>query len=275
MNSQDLQTPDRTNNRRCSGYCTADSYQIKPLLESFKKDFGCQEIDDVIHVQFHGGGADAFIFPYGAAVFWGVSEEEEQYLLDKLQEFEQRPLDQIEEDEFEFVYGETHRFHRDIITLTSNDVLPKLAISHGIAQSIKLSAFESSIQRTINKTKHIPEDLARRGKISLRRKEISQMMGKLFLERSSVNLHFDLLDAPGFFWEHDTWEPMYQLSRNYLEIPSRIDVLNTRLNVVHDLFEILGNELNHQHSSALEWTIIWLIAIEIVIVLIHDIFKFL
>ena len=273
--SQDLHRPEHSNSRRCSGYCTAESYQAFPLLKELQKVFECQEFDDVIHARFHDDSSDIFIFPYGAVVLWGISEEEELRILNKLQDFENTSLGQIEEDEFDYVYGNEHRFHNDVITLTSSDPLPKLAISHGIAQSMKLSAFERTIQQTIKNTKHIPENLAKKGKISLRRKEISQMMGKLFLEKSSVNLHFDLLGAPGFFWEHDTWEPMYQLSRSYLNIPSRIEVLNTRLNVVHDLFEILGNELNHQHSSALEWTIIWLITIEIVILLVHDIFKFL
>ncbi|MFT4554519.1 MAG: putative Rmd1/YagE family protein [Chlamydiales bacterium] len=275
MMYQDPQNANHPSNRRCSGYCTADSYHFPSLLQKFQKVLDCQKIDDIIHVRFPDESSDAFIFPYGAVVFWGAAEKEERHFLDRLQEFENRPLSQIEEDEFNFVYGDTQRFHRDIITLTSTDVLTKLSLSHGIAQSVKLSSFESSVQQTINNTKHIPEDLARKGKISLRRKAISQMMGKLFLEKSSVNLHCDLLDAPDFFWENDAWEPVYQMSRNYLNIPTRIDVLNTRLNVVHDLFEILGNELNHQHSSALEWTIIWLIVIEIVIVLIHDLFNYL
>jgi uncharacterized Rmd1/YagE family protein len=38
---------------------------------------------------------------------------------------------------------------------------------------------------------------------------------------------------------------------------------------VHELFEMLGNELNHQHSSRLEWTIIWLIIIEVGLSILH------
>jgi uncharacterized Rmd1/YagE family protein len=43
--------------------------------------------------------------------------------------------------------------------------------------------------------------------------------------------------------------------------------------VIHELFEMLGNELNHQHSSRLEWTIIGLIVMEVFLTLLRDVFR--
>ena len=62
---------------------------------------------------------------------------------------------------------------------------------------------------------------------------------------------------------------------NYLDIETRVEVLNQRLDVVHELFQMLGSELNHQHSSRLEWTIIWLIIIEVILTLLKDVFRIL
>ena len=92
-------------------------------------------------------------------------------------------------------------------------------------------------------------------------------MGELFIERSSVNLHSDILDIPEFFWDHSEVEPLYTMIANHLDLETRLEVLNQRLDIVHDLFEMLGNELNHQHSSKLEWIIIWLIVIEVILTL--------
>lgn len=36
---------------------------------------------------------------------------------------------------------------------------------------------------------------------------------------------------------------------------------------------ILADEQDHQHSAALEWIIIWLIAIAVLFFLVHDIFR--
>jgi uncharacterized Rmd1/YagE family protein len=164
------------------------------------------------------------------------------------------------------------KIEEDEIIVQNKNTLTKLAISHGIAQSVKLTIFEDLIQKTIDHTKHLPSELARKGKIHLSRKEISQKMGELFIERNFINLHSEILDTPEFFWDHPELEPFYRRTSHYLDVSKRVEVLNKRLNVVHELFEILSNELNHQHSSRLEWTIIFLIVIEVIIALLRDLF---
>jgi uncharacterized Rmd1/YagE family protein len=29
------------------------------------------------------------------------------------------------------------------------------------------------------------------------------------MERNNINLHFDILDTPEYFWEEDTYAPVY------------------------------------------------------------------
>ncbi|MDH5258855.1 MAG: RMD1 family protein, partial [Gammaproteobacteria bacterium] len=55
----------------------------------------------------------------------------------------------------------------------------------------------------------------------------------------------------------------------------RMEVLSKKLETIHELFNMIADELRHKHSSMLEWIIIWLIAFEIVVFLVHDIFKWL
>ena len=86
-------------------------------------------------------------------------------------------------------------------------------------------------------------------------------------------LHVDVLDTPEFFWEYSELEPLYAMTANYLDLETRVEVLNQRLDVIHELFEMLGNELNHQHSSRLEWTIIGLIVMEVILTLLRDVFR--
>lgn len=97
-------------------------------------------------------------------------------------------------------------------------------------------------------------------------------MGALFIERSSINLRADVLDTPEFFWEYPELEPLYTMTANYLDVRSRVEILNKRLDIIHDLFEVLGTELNHLHSNRLEMTIILLIVIEVLIALLRDVF---
>lgn len=259
----------------CRAYCTASSYHIKTLYERLKHvGANVTLYRDVVHFNVPGEAMeDIFYFSYGATVFWGLSIEQCQSYLAQIKEFEEQPLDEIESDEFTYIFGDTPKIVEDEIILPDTEVLSRLAISHGLAQSVKLGTFESAIRKTFNHTKHIPEDLAKRGRIPLSRKEIRRKMGELFIERNSVNLHFDVLDTPEFFWEYTELEPLYAMAAKYLDVETRVEVLNQRLDVIHELFEMLGNELNHQHSSRLEWTIIILIVMEVILTLMRDVFR--
>ncbi len=260
---------------RCTGYCTAANYDIARLFQSLQANGTSQMYRDAVHTQpkdEKGVKRDIFYFSYGVVVFWGFSEEEEKPLVAALKDFEKVSLHKYELDEFSFSYGDKMKIEDDEIFLQKKDVLTKLAISYAIGQSVKLTVFEEVISRTIERSKQIPRDLAEKGKITLSRKETSRKMGELYLERNYINLHSEILDTPELFWEHADLEPIYRKMAFYLDITKRVDLLNRRLTLLHELFEILSDGLNHQHSSRLEWTIIVLIIIEVMLGLMRDLF---
>ncbi len=260
---------------RCTGYCTASSYDIPKLFQFFVNQGPAQIFRDVVHIEVKKDKAkgDIFFFSYGVIVSWGLTDIEEKAHLFYIKEFEREPNHKIELDEFTYTYGETLTIERDEIILDSKSVLTKLALSHGIAQSVKLTIFEDLIQKTIGLTKDLPAELARKGKISLSRKEISKKIGELFTKRSFINLHLEILDVPDFFWDYPELEPFYRKSAHYLDVGKRGDSLNKRLKVIHELFEILSGELNHHHSSRLEWIIIVLIVMEVILAVLNDVFN--
>lgn len=259
----------------CLAFCVAESYLLKPLFESMRHKHKATMYREVVHLAVDNGESRAhlFCFSFGATVFWGFTHEGAEKFLRELSEFELQHSDEIEIDEFTYIYGNNAKIADDEISLPDNDILTKLAFSHGIAQSVKLGLFETRIQKTFNNNKHLPEDLALRGKIPLSRREIRKKIGELFIERSSINLRSDVLDTPEFFWEYPEYDHIYRVTSLYLDISTRVEILNKRLDVIHELFEMLGSELNHQHSSRLEWTIIILIVIEVVLVIAKDILK--
>lgn len=261
----------------CSAFCTATSYHIKPLYESLRSRFRATVFRDVVHIEvvLENKPIDVFYFAYGAIVCWNVGKEEAERFLNEVKLFEQLPLEEVEIDEFTYLYGADPKVIEDEITLPNQDMMTKLAISHGIAQSVKLGTFEIIIRKTFRLTEYIPENLAKYGKISLSRREIRRKMGELFIVRNSINQHVNILDVPELFWDYPEQEPIYRMIANYLDLEKRGEVLNQRLDAVHELFEMLGNELNHQHSSRLELIIICLIVIEVIVSLLHDVFQIL
>jgi uncharacterized Rmd1/YagE family protein len=264
---------------RCVSYCTARSYQISAMTNFFKNQPGHQTklYRDVLHLSFLYKRGDVFCFPQGCIVLWGLRRHEEIALLELIQEFAIFPLEKPEVDSFHFRIGETtriytqDRFNLDIIELAADDddISVRLAMSYGLTQSIKLASYEESIQKTIKTNERIAEELGARGKITLSRRAISKRMGEIFLERSYVNLSSDYLEMPEYFWKFPSLETYYVRVEKYLDVPRRATALNHKLGVLHEIFDMLNNQLQHRHSSLLETIIIALIMLEIVINLVH------
>lgn len=104
-----------------------------------------------------------------------------------------RPLDEddFETEEFHFQYDariEKPRIYNDMITLRTSDHMIKLAMSHAIGQSTKLSFFEERMQRTMAEAQYVPRRLALEGRLGMNRKEVVSLVGRLFEGRVDVNL---------------------------------------------------------------------------------------
>lgn len=249
----------------CKNFCTADSYRMNQLFQYLRKnEYSPRKFRNVIHAT--GKTGHIFFFAYGCVVFWRMSDEEIQQTLRKLKNFQEGEVVKEISDSYLIEQGEPIKIKENkIIMKDSDNIMEKLAISYALAQSMKLSVFEERVEHTILATENIPKSLASTGKIPLSGKVIAKKMGQLFLERNSINLHSDILDTPELFWDNPGLEPIYQMAAKDQDIKQRVEILNKRLNLLHELFQMLSEALHSRHSSILEIIIIGLISIEIIL----------
>jgi uncharacterized Rmd1/YagE family protein len=209
-----------------------------------------------------------FIFSYGVVVVWQNDSQEPD--LGWLQPCLISPETSLEQEIFSYTVGDEFRIYLDRITLDSEETLCRLAVSHALAQSSKLSVFEARAKNLIGETQAIASELAQKGRISMRRRTLAKWQGKTHLSKSDILLRFDLLDTPEFFWDYPEYQAHYQKTAGYLELEQRLTLIQHKLNTVNDVLSLVADELRHQHSSALEWIIILLIAFEILVFIFHD-----
>lgn len=81
----------------------------------------------------------------------------------------------------------------DLFTFKSPSHLLKLSLSHALAQSTKLSYYETAVQATTAETAYIPKELALTGGLTLDRRDAVKLTGKLFKLRVEVNLVSNVL----------------------------------------------------------------------------------
>ena len=228
-------------------------------------------------------GLDCFVFAFGCLVCWDCSEHQLESIQSLIMPFVGRSLKEPMKDKVVYTSASARLEGSDVegtgavvdrlkpkiiygnIQMTSINLFEKLAYSYALAQSVRLDVFEADIEEAISATSQIPVHLAKVGTVGLSNRAVTIKMGELFLQRSNVNLHSDILDTPELFWEFDEYEQMYVLGRSYLDIDKRITILNQRLDIMRDLYEMLQNELNVKHSAKIEIIIIVLILAEIVL----------
>lgn len=218
---------------------------------------------------------EVFLFDYGVVVIWGMSLQHEKRFLKEIAKFESEKLaqDDVETECFNFYYTREYqaRIYNDFITLREKgNYMTKLAISHALAQSVKVcsyslfsdrasinrtqtSLFEELVDNTIETCKDIPTQIALTGKIALSSKEINMQIGELFILRINIHLNGSVLDTPELFWVEPQLEPVYDAVRKYLEMDQRVSLLTERLDVIADLLAVLKDQLSHGHGEKLEW----------------------
>ena len=213
---------------------------------------------------------DVLYFDYGVVVFWGLTKKQEQDVLKNLVvpcQLSPLPPAKAARDEFQFNYAsnEKSNIQNDTVTIDyrlARSHLIKISISHALAQSTKLVHFEARVLDIITNTRNLPEHLANTGEILLSKKEIAQLIGTVFIEKSRVNLLSTVLDTPEFFWDApDSMQTLYTRICEYCELEERVVVLNNRYQVLTEMLDMLRDHQNNSQSAYLEWIVIWLIVV--------------
>ncbi|XP_059165908.1 required for meiotic nuclear division protein 1 homolog isoform X2 [Physella acuta] len=223
---------------------------------------------------------EIFVFEDGTIVFWCVPEVERGAFLNILAKYSDGPyisslvLFEREEMDFTYVSGKTC-LTNDIIQLKDNDpgsperLLELYSFSNALAQSVKLSIWEGSLNKFVTSIETVTEELRHGKKISMSRKQIQMKIGELFSLRHLINLSSELLDTPDFYWDREALEPLYLSLYHYLNIARRIRVINEKMNHCSELTELVNSQLNDRHHTRLEVMIIVLIMVEVVFECIH------
>jgi uncharacterized Rmd1/YagE family protein len=249
---------------KCVAYCMAQSLQFQDYLAHLQaQGIQPQFFREAAYFKTIIGSGTAFVFTYGTIVFWAVSQVEQERVLKELGLFLIEPMQNLLRDDFSFSFGPSFQVREDQIVLDSENPLVMLSLSHAFAQSVKLEYFEACVQQAVVQAQTLVDQLSQKGKIYLNRREISKRIGWLMQQRYLINLHCDILDTPDFFWDRGELERYYQAGGAYLDLEQRVSVLYRRLDTASEIFEILTTEMNHRHSSFLEWIIIVLILIEV------------
>ncbi|KAG1665102.1 hypothetical protein FOA52_007793 [Chlamydomonas sp. UWO 241] len=271
---------------RITVYCVAEAFD-RPRLETMllheHDERSLNTYTEVVHVRIatrekRSPVPDAFFFDYGVIITWGLDEAEEQELVCnvcKACEVDPYAYSDIEINEFEFNLSATEPPHikNDVVTINKRQAMDhqlRLAISHALAQSVKLSLYEERVLSLVEETREFPHQLAKRGRVAIGPKSVARLIGKVFLQSSNVNLLSSVLGTPDFFWSApDFLGALYERVCEYMELHARVEVLNARFVILQEMLDVLREQQAAAHAAFLELIIIWLLALDVVLMVVE------
>ena len=222
--------------KKLISYLTCEKFN-QDIFQIIEERYKCNIIKDAIIINIKEE-QQIILFKYGVFICWDIEFENIKFFLDFIKDLQINSFKKSIVEEFNYTFEDEFKINLDTIYLNDSSTTSKIAISQALAQNVKLQQFEEEVQTTIENNSHIPLQLSTTGKIKLTKKEISKKIGELFLVKTKINLHYDLLDTPEFFWEYPQYENQYEKTVKYLDIKSRVEVLNKKVEIIQELLYV-------------------------------------
>jgi uncharacterized Rmd1/YagE family protein len=219
------------------------------------------------------GIREAYFFPFGSVVFFNFSQSNELKILHwlsvegYLKQGWPAPINAWESDSAEL--GSINDEDATVQLVTS-DVWERLTIAHVWSRSVKVQVFEERVYACITETKHLPRTMAAGRKWTISGMDLNRIIGYLMLEKCQLNLDMDVgtNDTPDFiFFEAPALEQLYWQHADLLEIRKRANVLNQRLDILHNLTNLIKSEMEFGSLKRLELVVCGLVLFQLIVFL--------
>jgi len=210
----------------------------------------------------------AVLFRYGVVVLIGLSQHQEQELLEKLSARVSGRLDRYEEETAVIKLAEEDEDQVPaggpiLVRAMSPERL--LVISDVLAKSVVLAHDERRVAEVFEVIEPFARELATRGKARLNRTGILRLIGNALLVQHRVSGRVAITEKPDALWDRPDLERLYARLEDEYELQERVDTLNRKLAVISETATTLADIIDTQRSLRLELIIVALIALEIVI----------
>lgn len=232
---------------------------------------------------FQAGDKTVMALANGSVVGWGIPEDQLiSRIVPQLKPTIIEPCEP-ESEEMDWIdlgyipdkppnYGNSYMQGEIMVIQGDNDgkkLLDMAAFAIGLSRSTRLSILENALENHIQLTRQNSISLSKGHSINTNEHDVLKLTGRLFLLRGKLNLYSELIETPDVYWTEPTLEKIYQSISRAMDVPSRISILNRKLDYATDEQRALLSVLNEKKSTRLEWIIIILIMVSVIFETFH------
>jgi len=219
---------------------------------------------------FHAGQSGfAVLYRFGVAVLFGLSPLEEDEIVKKIG---LRVSGASRGDDETLIIeatpdGEEKALPDGRLAVKDLSEARLLVIADVLAKSVALARDERRVNAVFDTIEPFAAELAAKGSPPWKRKSMLELMGQTLLVRHRVSGRVAVDDKPDVLWDRPDLERLYARLEDEYELTPRARTLNAKIDVIGETARALTDLIDAARSVRLEWTIIILIAMEIVLTL--------
>ncbi len=215
------------------------------------------------------GGGVAVLFRYGAVVLFDVPAEAQPPFLERLLALVWNRHDKPEIEDVTICVDPTARegMEGDLVSFESISIERIQIVAAVLSKSVTLAMYEARAAQVFDRIEPLARDLGRFGRIGGKSSELLKHIGSMLLTEQVMVGRVEITEKPDTLWDFPQLEGLFLRMESEFEIRERYAALEHKLNLVSRTVHTLVELLHSKRSLRLEWSIVVMIAIEIVLML--------
>jgi uncharacterized Rmd1/YagE family protein len=222
-------------------------------------------------LRFSIGDGEAFLYPFGAAVFRNVPAEAREREIARLRRALPKLTARVIREEFSVLEatGEHPGVSEGTLLVDRLSSERSGIVALTVAQSAAMEYYESLVDQMFVRTGVIVGRLERKGTVSMRTRPLHRFIGEAVATRAEVFTVLSLLDKPDETWEDAAMDRIYAELRSEFDLGDRYTSLELKLRSVQESLELVLDVARDRRLVLLEIAIVLLVALELVLPLLH------
>lgn len=184
-------------------------------IQSISKNYQYVEISKTVHI-FQGQNEDSveliFILKFGVIIFWFVSNEEQQVILQELEPLMRKKCKQITEEYEVFFNVKMQKIISEEVFYLEEEESDIMIVSYTLAQYLILKRFQEDFQKNIQTFNNVIKRIQKEGSKGCSEKQCFQYIGQAHLLLNELTQKLNNLDAPNFLTSREISKKYHQLS---------------------------------------------------------------
>ena len=219
------------------------------------------------------GGGVAFLFRYGAAVFFDAAPAGITEYLRQIGPHIRQPFPQVEREtevlDIRLDPAGKETIERNTLVLADGSLQKLQLVADIMAKSVSLAHHEKGIERQFERIEPFAVNLDHWGRGARAARELLQNLGGALLAEHRVVAGTRVDDSPELLWDHPELERLWARLRDEFEIRERFAALHSKLNLISRTAETALELLQNRRALRVEWAIVGLIVFEIGLTLVQ------